>query len=122
MKNFHNQILKQEILSNKMSENVDEGCKDFKCESCGKSFAQADSLKGHIKTVHKGDKDFKCESYGKPIIKANSLRGHTKTVHEGDKDFKWESCEKSFTQADSLREHMKIFTKVTNIYIDIHIS
>ena len=112
MKNFHNQILKQEILSNKMSENFDEGCKDFKCESCGKSFAQADSLKGHIK----------CESDGKPIIKANSLREHTKTVHEGDKDFKWESCEKSFTQADFLREHMKIFTKVTNIYIDIHIS
>ena len=44
------------------------------------------------------------------------------TVHDGEKNFNCNSCDKIFAQADSLREHMKIFTKVTNIYIDIHIS
>ena len=31
---------------------VHEGCKDFKCESCEKLFTQADSLRGHIKSIH----------------------------------------------------------------------
>ena len=53
------------------------------------------------------------------LFKLNSLRGHNKTVDEGDKYFKCESCKKSFAQADFLREHIKIFTNVTNIYIDI---
>ena len=34
--------------------NNHEGHKDFKCESCEKSFIQADSLRGHIKNIHKG--------------------------------------------------------------------
>ena len=33
------------------------------------SFAQADSLRGHIKTVHEGDKDFRCESCGNHLLK-----------------------------------------------------
>ena len=36
--------------------NVHEGDKDFKCESCEKSFIQADSLRGHIKNIRKGHK------------------------------------------------------------------
>ena len=35
---------------------VQEGEKDFTCESCEKSFTQADSLKGHIRNIHKGHK------------------------------------------------------------------
>ena len=77
--------------------NVHEGHKDFKCESCEKSFIQADSLRGHIKIIHEGHKDFKCDSCGKLFSYAGNMRRHIKTVHEGDKDFKSESCEKSFT-------------------------
>ena len=42
-----------------------EGQKNFKCESCGKSFSEAGKLKKHIHTVHEGHKDYKCESCGK---------------------------------------------------------
>ena len=31
---------------------VHEGCKNLKCESCGKSFTQADFLSRHIKIIH----------------------------------------------------------------------
>ena len=35
---------------------VQEGEKDFTCESCEKSFNQADSLRGHIRNIYKGHK------------------------------------------------------------------
>ena len=41
------------------------GHKDHKCESCGKSFPQANALKKHIHTIHEGQKDCKCESWRK---------------------------------------------------------
>ena len=36
---------------------VHEGQKDYKCESCGKSYSRAESLKNHIHQVHEGHKD-----------------------------------------------------------------
>ena len=35
---------------------VHEGHKDYKCESCEKSFAGAQYLKKHIHTIHRGQK------------------------------------------------------------------
>ena len=35
---------------------VQEGEKDFTCESCEKSFTQADFLRGHIRNIYKGHK------------------------------------------------------------------
>ena len=85
-------------------ENMDEdqeikcGNKDFndsvnishRCESCGKSFTHAHSLKTHIHKVHKGHKDYKCESCGKLFTTATYLKFHLKKhmhmVHEGHKD------------------------------------
>ena len=36
----------------KTHQTVHEGCKNFKCESCGKSFTQADFLSRHINIIH----------------------------------------------------------------------
>ena len=36
------------------------GAKDFKCESCEKSFTSSGYLKKHIHTVHEEHKDSKC--------------------------------------------------------------
>ena len=36
----------------KTHQTVHEGCKNVKCESCGKSFTQADFLSRHMKIIH----------------------------------------------------------------------
>ena len=71
-----------------------DGHKDYKCESCGKSFSQAIYLKKHIHTVHEGHKDYNCESCGKSFSYENILKRHTHTTHEGYKDNKCEYCGK----------------------------
>ena len=49
----------------KHTEDLEQGHKSHKCESCGKLFSAAQNLKNHIHTVHEGHKDYKCESCGK---------------------------------------------------------
>ena len=49
------------------------GEKDFKCGSCGNSFAQAGNLKGHIKAIHECHKDFKCDYCGKSSYQATDV-------------------------------------------------
>ena len=86
------------------------GDKDFKCESCGKSFCSAGTLRNHIHTVHEGHKDFKCESCGKSMASLQILKNHIHTVHEGCKDYKCDYCGKLFTTARSLKRHIQMHT------------
>ena len=59
--------------------------KDYKCESCGKSFSRAEHLKRHNHTVHEGHKDHKCESCSKSFSQAGSLNKHIRKIHKGHK-------------------------------------
>ena len=59
-------VIKNEVLSEERSETIHEGHKDFKCESCGKSFSRAGSLKIHIHSVQRATK----------IINANLVENH----------------------------------------------
>ena len=68
--------------------------KHYTCETCGKSFSEAVSLKKHITTVHEGHKDYKCEFCDKS---ASCLKKQMHTIHEGHKDYKCESCGKLFS-------------------------
>ena len=81
------QVMKRHIHT------IHEGHKDHKCESCDKSFSQAENLKEHIYIVHEGQKDYKCESCGKSFSQARHLKLHILAVHEGYKDHK---CKFSF--------------------------
>ena len=61
----------------KLKKNSSQRWKNFKCNSCVKSFTQAGNLRVHIKTVHEGHtSDYKCDSCDK-----------------GHKDHKCDSCE-----------------------------
>ena len=59
---------------------VHEG-KKFKCETCGNSFSQKINLKTHNSRVHEGHKNYKCESCEKSfsgaqyfILKSNFIQ------------------------------------------------
>ena len=83
---------------------TDKYLKEYKCESCGKSFTQAGSLNKHIKTVHEGHKDFKCDSCEKSFTQNRSLRIHKESVHENIR-FNCDLCDNSFTQKWILKRH-----------------
>ena len=55
-------------------------------------------------TVHNGQKD--CDTCGKLFSRAGTLKIHIKTVHNGQKDHKCDSCEKAFSSAQSLKKHI----------------
>ena len=72
---------------------------------CGKSFSQLG--KKHIHIVHEGHKDFKCESCGRSFSLLHHLKRHI-LAHENRKDFKCISCDKSFYEAGKLKQHNRI--------------
>ena len=84
-----------------------EGQRNYKCDSCGKSFTQSGDLNKHIKTLHEGQKNYKCDSCGKSFAQSGNLKIHIKTLHEGQRNFKCDSCGKSFTGSESLKKHIK---------------
>ena len=63
-------------------------------------------MKRHIHTIHESHKDYRCESCGKSFTQVGSLNKHIHTVHEGHKDHKCESCDKSFIDARTLKNHI----------------
>ena len=78
---FHNTYDTVEESNNKQVSHTKH--KILKCESCGKSFSHAHTLKKHIYTVHEGHKDYKCESCGKSFSEARNLKKHIHIIHEG---------------------------------------
>ena len=58
----------------------------FKCDSCGKCFADTATLKRHL-LIHNGDKPFKCETCGLFFGHREQLKCHMRT-HTGEKPFK----------------------------------
>ena len=99
---------------------VHEGHKDCKCESCGKSFSDEQSLKKHILIAHDNKiikrteseslqlEKFKCETCKKNFTTKYNLKVHTENVHEGLKKYKCDNCGKQFTQNNDLTVHEKI--------------
>ena len=97
---------------------VHEGHKDYKCESCGKSFTQLCTLKKHsahgkecLKTrLKKHKKKIKCIINNCPdsFDTISELREHKKDKHADDKkDFNCEHCGKPYNNRPSLNKHVK---------------
>ena len=103
--------------------------KNYKCESCGKTFAQGGHLNMHIHTVHEDHKDYITLSSNcfeethlynswrlqelqiwvmwKKLSALHHLKDQIKTVHDGRKDHKCDICNKNFALERKLKEHFK---------------
>ena len=64
-------------------------------------------LNRHIMTLHEEQRNYKCDSCGKSFTSAHWLKNHVNILHEGQRNYKCDSCEKSFTQSGSLNNHIK---------------
>ena len=81
---------------------VHDGHKDYKCESCGKEFAQKIHLKNHTLSVHENKKyakkkspqKQKCEICFEWFCDKRSLKGHIEAVHEKKKLYECDTCGK----------------------------
>ncbi|KAJ4425947.1 hypothetical protein ANN_27573 [Periplaneta americana] len=83
------------------------GKKQFKCQVCGKCFAQASNLEMHRHIT--GEKLFMCEVCGKCFLQPSELKRHTR-VHTGEKPYKCNDCGKSFAQSGELKKHGRLHT------------
>ena len=85
--------------------------KDYKCESCGKSFGQKDNLERHVMTVHEKIKAYQCEYCDKNFGEKQNLKSHLKSVHENEnrKDFSCNVCDEKFLYNSNLKRHILQF-------------
>ena len=85
--------------------------KKYKCEKCGKPFAQLTSAQKHCKNL---DKSVKCLICDVNISDKKNLRRHILNCHEKSKPEKTpkvipkcDLCDKTFVMRHKLKEHMK---------------
>lgn len=82
--------------------------KPYKCNECGKGFAQRGGLVTHS-LVHTGAKPYVCTVCKKAFRQKYHLTQHN-LIHSGVKPFSCEICHKSFNVKMNLREHMRRHT------------
>ena len=109
-KSNQNKYRHKRIVHGKVK-NILRDKRNYKYDSCAKSFTQSGSLKHHIKTIHEEQRNYKCDSCEKSFTVSGHLKIHIKTIHEGQRKYKCDSCEKSFTTSGHLRDTLRRFMK-----------
>ena len=77
----------------------------FKCQLCGKEFANQRNLKRHTQREHEKIEKVKCPSCEKTFTRKDCMATHVKIAHEGLR-FSCSKCDKEFTSFCSLNEHV----------------
>ncbi|XP_076101242.1 uncharacterized protein LOC143071046 [Mytilus galloprovincialis] len=108
-KSSENQDQTEEQVVKRREKNRGVG-KDFKCDSCRKTFSSKGNLKTHEK-IHEDEKPFKCDfnGCGKAFRSNESLRRH-RLSHMGIKPFECSICKNKFASNVSLQEHISRHT------------
>lgn len=78
---------------------------EYHCDLCNKSFNKRLYLKQHNKYYHNGVQPFKCQMCGKRFANGESYENHA-AKHSSIKPFKCETCPKAFHHKIDLRRHM----------------
>lgn len=76
----------------------------WKCDICGKFFAQYGSLSVH-KKIHIGKK-IDCNDCERKFIRKDCLRQHIKRTHSVERSFNCQLCDKAYKTKQDLASHM----------------
>lgn len=106
--------VKEEILTKPLTEDEKTS---LICETCGKSYKNKKSLRGH-KLIHTNKNNTKsCEICGKVLAAVNYNR-HLNSHNENNKH-KCSFCDKTFHQLSNLKSHMTIHKKTEPVECNI---
>ena len=93
--------------------------KNFKCQTCGKSFSRKENLTVHIKAIHQMSRPHKCPDCDQSFTEAGIMRKHRESVHlnirypctwtppSGHFEEFTFSCNETFSRLDSLKRHIR---------------
>ena len=84
--------------------------KRYKCQICGKIFAQKKYAEMHFRT-HNGEKPFKCSVCNVGFLTNGNLKRHM-IVHTGEKPYTCSYCGKSFSFSTNMKRHIQIHLRL----------